>query len=431
MRSRVYKLSLLELAAATYMMVSGGPYGIEELVGSSGYALAIIILFLIPFVWSLPVGLMVGELSAAIPSDGGFYVWVRRAMGPFWGFQEAWLSLAASVFDMTSYLALFVLCLARIWAPALQYGFWIGAGIVVLSVSWNLLGAKSVGDGSLLITALLLAPFVPLVAIALFRHPPNPAPSAGAGNHDVLAGILIAMWNYMGWDNASTIAGEVQKPQRDYPRVMLLSLAAICVCYVIPVLAVWRARIPLGAWTTGSWISIAGTLGGNTLAACMTITALVSTFGIFNSLTLSLSRLPTAMSEDGYAPKIFSRRLSNGAPWAAIIACGILWICALGLSFDRLVLFDVLLYGVSLVLEFIALTVLRIREPKLPRPFRIPGGIAVTAIAAIGPIILLLCALIKSRGEQLAGISAFAVGLAIIALGIIAYPIAARKTRQH
>lgn len=431
MRARRYKLSLLELAAATYMMVSGGPYGIEELVGSSGYALAIIILFLVPLVWSLPVGLMVGELSAAIPSDGGFYVWVRRAMGPFWGFQEAWLSLAASVFDMTSYLALFVLSLARIWAPALQYGFWIGSAIVILSVAWNLFGAKSVGDGSLLITALVLAPFVPLIAIALSRHSPVAAPSASNGNHDVLAGILIAMWNYMGWDNASTIAGEVQKPQRDYPRVMLLALVAICSCYIVPVLALWHAGVPVSAWTTGNWIGIARTLGGTVLAASMTVTTLISTFGIFNSLTLSLSRLPAAMSEDGCAPKIFARRLSNGAPWAAIIACGILWICALGLSFDRLVLFDVLLYGVSLLLEFIALAVLRLREPKLPRPFRIPGGNAVTVMAAVGPMALLACALIKSRGEQLAGFSAFAIALAIIGLGVIAYPILARKTPPH
>jgi len=81
------KLTVLSLAAATYFMVSGGPYGIEELVQDSGYGLALVILLLTPLLWSLPTGLMVGELSAALPAEGGFYVWVRRAMGPFWGFQ--------------------------------------------------------------------------------------------------------------------------------------------------------------------------------------------------------------------------------------------------------------------------------------------------------------------------------------------------------
>src|ERR1700692_2476245 len=111
------KLTLIPLVAATYFMVSGGPYGLEELVQDSGYKLAVVILFAIPLVWSLPTGLMVGELSAAIPAEGGFYVWVRRAMGPFWGFQEAWLSLMSSVLDLAAYTALFVLSLGQIWPP--------------------------------------------------------------------------------------------------------------------------------------------------------------------------------------------------------------------------------------------------------------------------------------------------------------------------
>src|SRR5882724_1914163 len=114
------KLTVLSLAAATYFMVSGGPYGVEELVQDAGYKLAIVILFFTPLIWSLPTGLMVGELAAALPAEGGFYVWVRRAMGPFWGFQEAWLSLVASVFDMAAYPALFVLSLGQLWQPALH-----------------------------------------------------------------------------------------------------------------------------------------------------------------------------------------------------------------------------------------------------------------------------------------------------------------------
>ena len=83
------KLGLLSLAAATYFMVSGGPFGLEELIQDSGYKLALLAIALTPLIWALPTGLMVGELSAALPQEGGFYIWVRRAMGPFWGFQEA------------------------------------------------------------------------------------------------------------------------------------------------------------------------------------------------------------------------------------------------------------------------------------------------------------------------------------------------------
>src|SRR5579875_1764198 len=71
------KLTLLPLVMATYFMVSGGPYGIEDILGGAGFAGGLLILILLPLVWSLPTALMIGELASAIPADGGFYVWVR------------------------------------------------------------------------------------------------------------------------------------------------------------------------------------------------------------------------------------------------------------------------------------------------------------------------------------------------------------------
>src|SRR5208337_5630544 len=116
------KMRLIALIAATYFMVSGGPYGIEDILGGAGYGIAILILLLLPIVWSVPTALMVGELASAIPDDGGFYVWVRRALGPFWGFQEGWLSLAASIFDMAIYPALCITYLGKFF-PALTTGW--------------------------------------------------------------------------------------------------------------------------------------------------------------------------------------------------------------------------------------------------------------------------------------------------------------------
>src|SRR5579863_4006790 len=340
------KLGLLPLVAATFFMVSGGPYGIEGLVQQAGYAGAIAILLVIPVAWALPTGLMVGELSAAIPAEGGFYVWVRRALGPFWGFQEAWLSLASSVFDMAVYPTLFVLSLGRLWAPAAQEnnGLLIGALMVLVCVLWNLFGARAVGEGSLVLGALLLSPFVAIVAVVVFRRPSLAAPVPAALEHrDLLAGILVAMWNYMGWDNASTVAGEVEKPQRTYPRVMSIAIAAAFFSYVIPIAAVRLTGLQPAHWVTGGWVSIASALGGPGLGVAMLLTTMISTLGTFNSLTMSYSRIPFAMAEDGYAPRVLTRRLPNGAPWVAIVVCGIAWTAALGLTFDRLLVLDILL----------------------------------------------------------------------------------------
>src|SRR5499427_9645144 len=108
-------------------MVSGGPYGLE-----------LVALILTPLIWSLPTALMVGELSSALPEQGGYYAWVRRALGPFWGFQEAWLSLIASIFDMALYPTLFVLYLGCLF-PSLGTGApatAVGAGMIALCALW-------------------------------------------------------------------------------------------------------------------------------------------------------------------------------------------------------------------------------------------------------------------------------------------------------
>ncbi|MGC2698318.1 MAG: APC family permease [Candidatus Angelobacter sp.] len=425
------KLTILSLAAATYFMVSGGPYGMEELVQDAGYKLAIVILFLTPLIWSLPTGLMVGELAAALPAEGGFYVWVRRAMGPFWGFQEAWLSLVASIFDMAIYPTVFVLYLGKLWpaATAGHRGLAIAAGMILVCMLWNLLGAKAVGAGSVLLGAVMLTPFVVITAFAFFRHVTLGATPPAEGN--LLTGVLVAMWNYMGWDNASTVANEVEDPQRTYPRVMMLTLGAIFLSYVIPVLAVWHLHVQAEIWSTGSWASIASMVVGPWLGFALVCAAMISEFGTFNSLVMSYSRLPVAMAEDGHLPQLFIRKLKNGSPWVAIVVLGLAWAASLELSFDKLIMLDILLYGASLILEFLALIMLRIREPQLLRPFRVPGGLAGAIALGVGPTALLVIALIRNRHEhldlgRLGSVSQLGFGLALMALGVVYYFVAGR-----
>src|ERR1700674_6062309 len=79
-------------AAVVFFNVSGGPYGIENVVPSFGPGLALLLLVLTPLVWSLPVSLVMSELASAMPAEGGYVAWVRRAFGPFWSFQVGWWS---------------------------------------------------------------------------------------------------------------------------------------------------------------------------------------------------------------------------------------------------------------------------------------------------------------------------------------------------
>jgi amino acid transporter len=151
--------------------------------------------------------------------------------------------------------------------------------------------------------------------------------------------------------------------------------------------------------------------------------------GTFNALTLSLTRLPYAMAEDGLLPKILTKRWSNGVPWVSVMLCSLGWALALGFTFERLISIDLVLYGAALVLEFVALVVLRLKEPALVRPFRVPGGFWGAVAVGVGPTLLIAFALWAARGERLAGLPALGFAAIIAAGGSMVY-LVAQAVRQ-
>ena len=419
------KLTFWPLVIATFFMVSGGTYGTEDIVHAAGYGGALLLLLLTPVIWSLPTTFMIGELSSALPKEGGYYAWVRRAMGNCWGFQEAWLSLMASIFDMAIYPTLFVLYLGRLfpWFGIGYRGVLVGLAVVAVCAGLNVAGVKIVATTSVWLFCLLSAPFAIIVVLAPFKYGAlaNAVTRPATSQVDLIAGLLVAMWNYMGWDNASTIAAEVNQPQRTYPRAMLAAVVLVAITYVLPVAAMSLTHLSPLAWETGSWADIAGLLGGPLLRIGLVLGGMMSAFGMFNALVMSYSRLPYAMAQDGMLPKVFARVNRCNAPWVSILVLAAGWGLCLGLGFERLVTIDVLVYGTSLLLEFVALVVLRVTEPSLPRPFKVPGGIWGAIAVGVLPTLLLAFAIVRSDHEQIMGMSAVLFGILIVVAGFVAY----------
>jgi amino acid transporter len=420
-------------------MVSGGPYGLEDIIGMAGFGRALLLLAIVPILWSLPTALMVGELASAIPDEGGFYVWAHRALGRFWGFQVAWLSLASSVFDMAIYPTTVSLYLARVF-PELNHGhraLLLKLAIVIIATLWNLRGAVSVGHGSVRMMAISLAPFAVMLVIALWRIAHGGlhlAANSHTLTYDLGGALSVTMWNYMGWDNASTIAQEVENPQRDYPRAMFVSALCVMCVYMLPLLAVWAVGIPAARFSTGAWADAAGLLGGSVLAMSVVLAGSLDGLGTFNALTLTLTRLPYAMAEDHLLPRLLTLRTRKGkpgspmnlfigekVPWVSVLLCGLTWALALGLTFERLISIDLVLWGASLILEFLSLIVLRRTEPSLPRPFRIPGNQLALILIGCGPMLLLAFALFNARTERIAGINALLFAAIIGLAGPLVY----------
>lgn len=416
-------MRLIPLIAATYFMVSGGPYGIEDILGGAGYSKALLILLLFPILWSLPTTLMLGELASAIPSEGGFYVWVRRAMGPFWGYQEAWLSLTASIFDMAIYPTIFVLYLGKLFPAwtAGSHAVWWEIALVAACCLWNLCGAPAVGEGSVTLFVLLLAPFAVLVVLGFMHGSLSHVHAAKAfTGGSISTAIIVALWNYMGWDNASTIAEEVENPKRNYPFAMLVTAGLVALSYILPLASVAYAGIPIGQFTTGSWTDAARTLGGPLLAGAVVVCGTINGLGMFNALVLSYTRLPMVLAQDGMLPPCLALKNRRGVPWVAIIACGIAWAIALGFSFEELISIDLILYGSSLILEFVALAVLRFKEPDLPRPFR-AGNLFLACTLGIPPALLIAYVMYAARDERMAHMPALLFGLLIGLAGPLFY----------
>ena len=431
-KKRIAKLTLWPLVAATFFMVSGGTYGTEEIVHGAGYGRAILILLLTPLLWSLPTAFMIGELSSALPAEGGYYAWVRRGLGNFWGFQEAWLSLVASIFDMAIYPTLFVGYLTQVapWFREGHRGVMVGLFVVVTCAALNIAGIRVVGLTSLWLFFLLSTPFALIVLLAPFKLGASGAANLAPVTSTVglLGGMLIAMWNYMGWDNASTIALEVERPQRTYPRAMIAAVVLVLLTYLLPFAAVYLAGVPAAAFGgDGAWAQVAGLVGGswhgaNWLGFLLVLGGMMSAFGMFNALVMSYSRLPLAMAQDGMLPRIFGRtHPKTRAPWVAIVVCAACWAMCLGLGFERLVTLDIILYGASLMLEFVTLVALRIREPQLKREFRVPGGLAGAIGVGVFPMLLLGLAVFHGKSEKVLGINGLLFGMLLIAAGFVAY----------
>jgi amino acid transporter len=252
------------------------------------------------------------------------------------------------------------------------------------------------------------------------------APAAGA---DFAGAVSVTLWNYMGWDNASTVAQEVQEPQRNYPRAMLIAAGLVALTYVLPLAAVAMAGIPADEFSTGAWTDAARQVVGPWLALCVVLGGTINGFGMFNALMMSYTRVPYALAEEGMLPKVVARRTEAGVPWVSVVLCSVAWALALGMSFERLISIDLVLYGAALVLEFVALVVLRVKEPALVRPFKVPGGLWGAVAVGVGPTLLIGFALWAARGERVAGLPALGFASIVAATGPVVYTVARAMRR--
>ncbi|MES1160807.1 MAG: APC family permease, partial [Bacteroidota bacterium] len=415
----------LQLAAVIFLTVSGGPYGLEPLFAYVGNHGALLLLIITPLLWDVPTILTLLELNSMMPVTGGYYQWVKHALGIRWAFYEGWWTWLYTFVDLAIYPVLFVGYAAFFFPEIALYKVPVCLAIIWSSALLNILGIVPVGRASLVLGTLVLTPFLILFIVLLTRHTAPlsiPAPSlSGLGFSPVALGLYTVMWNFIGWDNATTYAGEVSRPIRSYLVSVCIAFGLIVGIYLLAALAVHQSGINANVLNEGGFPVLGVRVAGRWLGILLAAGGMASTMGLYSAVLLSVSRVPQVMASDNLLPaKLCTLHRRFGTPYVSIIASSAIVSILILWTFSDLVIMDIILYGAGLSLEFITLLTLRIREPLRDRPFRVPLNNTGLFLMILMPLCVYIIALSGTiyASERMAMPVFFALGM-LFSAGLI------------
>jgi amino acid transporter len=169
------------------------------------------------------------------------------------------------------------------------------------------------------------------------------------------------------------------------------------------------------AWKEGYFPEVGAVIGGQWLGTWLTVTGLVSAVGLFNALLCTSSRVSYAMAARGTLPPPLKKLHPRYAtPWVAILVNSIGVALLIPFSFQDLVQVDMFLYALALILEFAALVWLLLKQPEMPRPYRVPFGTAGAIAISLPAVVLCLVSMALANNlTKLVSIVGIGAGLIV------------------
>lgn len=371
------------------------------------------------------------ELNSILPVEGGFYRWVRAAFGDFWGFQAGWWNWTGTFLLNSSYGVLFVDYLSPFVPGLAGFWKWIGAAGFLWILSYaNIRGIKVVGWLATALQLTILVPVVWFCAASLLKYERNPLLPFVPPDQPLVtvfgAGLALAMWNYAGYEQLSSVADEVKDPQRTYVRALAWNTPLAVITYILPPALALAVLGNWAEWKTGYLVQAARTIGGPALSAAMLVASIIAVASLSNSTILSTTRIPFAMAQDGFLPGWFAKINPRYGTPARAIAFSTVVYCLLAFTkvVDLVAVYIWLRIATSLLTLFAAWRLRRIM-PDAPRSFRIPGGKLGLAYVILFPTII--CGV----GIRYSDPVAFRYSPWMLAAGPIAYILLGRAFRPH
>ncbi|OQU92528.1 hypothetical protein SORBI_3001G357800 [Sorghum bicolor] len=418
------KLTFLPLVFLIYFEVAGGAYGAELAVKAAGPLFTLLGFLVFPFAWGVPESLVTAELAAALPGNGGFVLWADRAFGPLAGSLLGTWKYLSCVVNVAAYPALVADYLGQAVVPSAGGSGTrtaTVAGITVLLSLVNFTGLSVVGWGAVALGLVSLAPSVLMTAMAVPKVRPRRwwTVEGGGRSRDWPLFFNTVFWNLNYWDSASTMAGEVERPERTFPRALGVAVVLIAASYLLPLMAATGATdAPPEAWTNGYLGDAAGIIGGPWLKLWTQAGAVLSSIGMFEAQLSSGAYQLLGMADLGLLPSAFARRgtgccCCSRTPWVAVAASSAVTLAVSFMAFDEVVAAANFLYSLGTLLEFAAFLWLRAAQPGLKRPYRVPLASlpALAAMCAVPSAFLVYVCVV-------AGWKVFALAGALTALGV-------------
>jgi len=426
-RARVRKAGLFYFVFVMYSYTTAGPFGLEDQVTTSGPGLTLFYHLVLPFFWCIPVSLVTAELTGAMPVEGGFYRWVRAGYGDFWGFLTGWWNWTASFVLGGAYAVLFTDYFSFYFPQITGWKHYLVSLALIAVIAYiNVRGIPMVGVVATVLEIFILLPLVVLCVVAApqWRHnpfspfiPPHVPPFQVFG-----VGLALGLWLYSGYEQVSTVAEEVENPQRSYPLALALVVPLSVATYFFPTLFCLAALGNWQDWHTRYFSDAAQLIGGHWLGFWMTLAAMVTNISILNATVLTTTRMPFALAEDGYLPPWLTRKHPRyGTPWVAILVSSVIYGLLAVETLVQLITVYMWLRIATTVMTVLAARRLRRTQPELPRPFRIPWGRSGLAYVVGAPLVM--------SGVAMLGSDRFALrwGPVALALGPIAYFVVRRS----
>ncbi len=362
--------------------------------------------------YSLLGAAQVAELGTALPRSGGFYVFTRRALGPYAGFVVGWSDWLSSCGSLASAGIVLGEYLAALFPALSNYVPHIAVSTVLLFSALQWRGVR-MSSGTQQITTLLKAlVFIGLI-VAIFTlggqaHEATSTQPAPQTSMSLLlfAPLILAMqsviFTYDGWYGVIYCSEEMRNGERTIPRSIfggVLSVIAIyllfniALIYVLPLSALAGEKLAAAAAAR----AIFGSRGDTIISAV----AAVSMLSSINAFQIGASRVLFAMSRDGLFTQKAARVSEAGTPRGALLVSTIVAVLFIILSgtFARVLAMVSFFFVANYAMTYLSVFILRKREPELPRPYRAWGYPWTTALALLGSIAF-LAGSVKSDTEN-------------------------------